>query len=123
MKILIALVTPSRSLKVIDTSALINSGVEISCIDWAFVQKHNLPQDCLPIPIKVCNVDESTNRKGDILFSTTLFVDIGKVNQKVTFHVMDCGNENIILGLPWLRNTNPTIDWDRQTLTIPESID
>jgi hypothetical protein len=57
------------------------------------------------------------------VFSTTLFVDIGKVNQKVTFHVMDCGNENVILGFPWLRNANPTIDWDRQTLTIPESMD
>jgi hypothetical protein len=36
---------------------------------------------------------------------------------------MDCGNENVILGLPWLRNANPTINWDRQTLTIPESVD
>jgi hypothetical protein len=36
---------------------------------------------------------------------------------------MDCRNENVILGLPWLRNVNSTINWDRQTLTIPESID
>jgi hypothetical protein len=36
---------------------------------------------------------------------------------------MDCGNKNVILGLPWLRNANPTINWDRQTLTILESVD
>ena len=36
---------------------------------------------------------------------------------------MGCRRENIILGLPWLRITNPTINWARQTLTIPESCD
>ena len=36
---------------------------------------------------------------------------------------MGCGCENVILGLPWLHTTNPTIDWVRQTLTISESCD
>jgi hypothetical protein len=36
---------------------------------------------------------------------------------------MSCGRENIILGLPWLKETNPTIDWARQTLNIPETVD
>ena len=34
---------------------------------------------------------------------------------------MGCGRENVILGLSWLRTTNSTIDWVKQTLTIPES--
>ena len=36
---------------------------------------------------------------------------------------MTCRKENIILGLPWLRKANPTIDWTTQTLTLDESID
>ena len=36
---------------------------------------------------------------------------------------MGCGRENVIPRLPWLRTTNPTIDWVKQTLTIPESCD
>ena len=36
---------------------------------------------------------------------------------------MTCGKENIILGLPWLKKANPTIDWTTQTLKFDESID
>ena len=36
---------------------------------------------------------------------------------------MGCGQENVILRLPWLHVTNPTINWAKQTLTIPESCD
>ena len=32
---------------------------------------------------------------------------------------MGCGNENIILGLPWLKKINPRIDWATETVTIP----
>jgi len=31
--------------------------------------------------------------------------------------------DNVILGLPWLRTTNPTINWSTQTLSLDESVD
>ena len=36
---------------------------------------------------------------------------------------MNLGNENVILGLPWLKELNPTIDWAEKTLSIKESLD
>ena len=36
---------------------------------------------------------------------------------------MTCGKENIILGLPWLKKANPTINRTTQTLILNESID
>ena len=36
---------------------------------------------------------------------------------------MGCGNENIILGLPWLKKINPRIDWVTETVTIPRKTD
>ena len=36
---------------------------------------------------------------------------------------MNLGNENVILGLPWLRELNHMIDWIRKTLSIKESLD
>ena len=36
---------------------------------------------------------------------------------------MNLGNENMILGLPWLKELNPTIDWVKKTLSIKESLD
>ena len=35
---------------------------------------------------------------------------------------MNLGNENVILGLPWLKELNPTIDWVMKTLSIKESL-
>ena len=29
----------------------------------------------------------------------------------------------MILGLPWLKDVNPTIDWNQRTLSIDESLD
>ena len=36
---------------------------------------------------------------------------------------MNLGNENVILGLPWLKELNPTINWVERTLFIKESLD
>ena len=36
---------------------------------------------------------------------------------------MRCGNENIILGLPWLKKANPNIDWVTETVTISKCTD
>ena len=71
--------------------------------------------------IAVQNVDQTTNKTGAIHYTCTLYMNIEEITQKHLFYVMGCGQENIILGLPWLRATNPTINWVRQTLTIPES--
>ena len=39
------------------------------------------------------------------------------------FLVTDLGPEDIILGLPWLRNVNPNIDWQAGTMDIGEETD
>ena len=36
---------------------------------------------------------------------------------------MNLGNENVILGLPWLKDVNPSIDWTKKTIALKESID
>jgi hypothetical protein len=42
-------------------------------------------------------------------------------NKPTNFLVTDLGSEDIILGLPWLRKVNPTIDWDFGEIEIPNS--
>ena len=36
---------------------------------------------------------------------------------------MGCGNENIILGLPWLKQANPNINWVTETIVISKRMD
>ena len=123
MQIPIQLIVPLHSMKVINTWALVDSGTDISCIDQHFVQKNNLPTMKLSIPIWARNANHSNNKSGDIRYTCDLFVNIQGLAQKVTLYVMTCGKENIILGLPWLKKANPTVDWTMQTLTFDESID
>ena len=110
MRIPLQLIIPSHMLKVVDTYALIDSGVDILCINWQFIRKHSLPITKLDIPIKVQNVNQTLNKNGEICFTCTLFTNIEGVVQKHLFHIMSCGRENVILGLPWLQTTNPIIN-------------
>ena len=115
MQIPVQLIEPSHTLKAINTHALIDSGASTSCLDWGFVRKHSLPTAWLWKPIYTRNADNSINSKGVIRFTSILFLNIEGIARKVTFHVISLGNENVILGLPWLKDVNPTIDWNRRT--------
>ena len=110
MRIPVQLITSSHTLKVVDSSALVDSGANISCIDWQFVRKHWLPTEKLASPITTRNIDQTTNKSGVICYTCTLYTNIKGITQKHLFYIMDCRHENIILGLSWLCATNPTID-------------
>ena len=123
MQIPVQLIVPSHMMKAVDTRALIDSGASISCIDWGSVRKHKLPTQCLKTLIQARNADNSINSKGVIRFSTTQFLDVGGIACQITFYVLSLGNENVILGLPWLKEVNPLINWVEKTLSIKESLD
>ncbi|KIN94959.1 hypothetical protein M404DRAFT_53469, partial [Pisolithus tinctorius Marx 270] len=36
---------------------------------------------------------------------------------------INCGMENVILGLPWLQENNPVVDWRMGTLSIDKKTD
>ena len=123
MQIPVQLVVPSHMMKAVETRALINSGASISCIDWGFVRKQRIPTQRLKTPIQARNADNSVNSKGVIRFTTTLFLDIGGITRHAILYVMNLGNENVILGLPWLKDVNPSIDWANKTISVKESLD
>ena len=114
MQIPVQLIVSSHSMKVIDTHTLVDSGADISCIDQHFVRKYNLPTMKLPVPIQARNTDLSHNKNRDIKYTCDLFIDIQGLAQKITLHVMTCGKENVILGLPWLKKANPKVDWSHK---------
>ncbi len=36
------------------------------------------------------------------------------------FYITKLGNQKVILGLPWLKQVNPDIDWSTGTVSFPE---
>ena len=123
MKIPVQLISPSHTLKTVDSVAPVDSDADISCINWQFVRKHHLPTEKLASSITIWNVDQTVNKTSAICYTCTLYTNIKGIAQKHLFYVMGCGWENVILGLPWLCVINLTINWARKTLTIPKSCD
>ena len=64
------------------------------------------------------NVDGSPNKAGSLTEWCQLEIWAGDYCEKVNFLVTNLGSEDIILGLPWLRKINPTIDWEHGTVEI-----
>ena len=123
MRIPTQVLIPRQSLKAIDTQALVDSGADFSCIDWDFVKKYKIPRTKLANPIPVNNVYESANKTRVIQYTCTIFLHIEGVTMEETLHILHCGNENVILGRPWLKKTNPKIDWAANMMEIEESLD
>ena len=105
------------------TKALIDSGASINCLNWGFVKRNKIPYSHLPQPIHAKNIDGSDNESGVIKFITTTFIYIKGIIHQVLFHIINCGNENIILGTPWLEKVNPKINLTEQTVNIPDHTD
>jgi gag-polyprotein putative aspartyl protease len=101
--------------KVIETEALLDSGAGGTFMNQDFAERNKL--ELLPIeqPILVKNVDGMPNNKGMISQFARTRLQINGEEFQEEFLITGLGKESIILGLPWLRRTNPDINWEDGT--------
>ena len=104
--------------QIIDTFALVDSGATGDFIDQDLAKKRGYQLQRLSQLLKAQNVDGSANQGGIIHHKVTLHLQITKTEEKREFLVVNCGQENLILGLSWLREINPLIDWTTGEVTI-----
>ena len=105
--------------KIAETTALVDSGATICCIDLYFVRRMKWPLLKLGRPIEARNADGTSNKGGMIQYQVDLNLRIEDKNSLQHFFVMDLGNKNtVILGHPWLTKTNPLIDWTAGTVRM-----
>jgi hypothetical protein len=109
-----------RGKKKVGTKALIDCGAEGDFIDKTFAEEHGIPLAPLPVPILAKNVDGTLNKKGTITHYTWVEVKLKEHKFRVRLLATGLGKDHIILGLPWLKKTNPKIDWARGTIRINE---
>ena len=102
---------PKKDRKIIDEHALIDCGAGGRFIDQNYARKLNLPLIPLSKPLPVKNVDGTPNKKGSIRHKVRLRLKIGNRYFKETLLVSGLGRQKIILGLPWLTEHNPDINW------------
>ncbi|ESK81928.1 hypothetical protein Moror_667 [Moniliophthora roreri MCA 2997] len=97
--------------EIVETKALIDSGAGGCFISEEEARHLKKPWTKLDKPIKVYNVDGTRNKTGWITHSITIDLSIGDKSMMETMLISGLGPEHMILGLPWLQDHNPSIDW------------
>jgi len=91
--------------------ALVDCGATGLFIDREYVKSNRLPTKKLSRPIPVFNVDGTANEAGSISEVVELIICYEKHSERALFSVTSLGRQNMILGITWLREHNPEIDW------------
>lgn len=100
----------------LETAAMIDSGATAAFLDINFVRQNRIPTYPLRHHIRIHNIDGTNNKAGHITRFTRLYLTVDGHEEFTDFLITDLGGEGIILGLPWLRKTNPEIDWEKGCL-------
>lgn len=89
-------------------------------VNKKYAQLHKLPLWPLPRP---CRLEFANGGEGEpVRFMTLLHVKQKNHYSQVAAYVTDLGGStDFILGMPWLREHNPDIDWTENTLTFPHT--
>ena len=90
---------------------LVDCGATGLFIDCEYVKSNRLPAKKLSCPIAVFNVDGTPNEAGCISEVVELIIRYEKHSERALFAVTSLGRQNLILGITWLREHNPEIDW------------
>ena len=111
-------------LRTMDTSenfalkALLDCGATGLFIDQAYVQRNHLRTRELRCSIPVYNVDGTLNEAGSIRHIVELVLSYKDHTERAQFAVTNLGNQDLILGLSWLREHNPEVDWQTEEVKM-----
>src|SRR6266446_8014932 len=111
------------SKKIIETNVLIDCGAGGKFIDQNYARNNKITRTPLEKPLPVFNIDGTPNKKGTIMHQVELDLKIRDKVQHETLIVSGLGKQKVILGLLWLQENNPDIDWKKGHLQIPGTTD
>ena len=97
---------------------MVDSGATEDFIDRQFCIQHQIPVRKLEQPREVFVIDGKSSSVGPITHEAIIAMDIGNHREKIQFQLANLKKHEAILGMPWLKPHNPTINWDKEQLTF-----
>jgi hypothetical protein len=94
-----------------DKRALVDSGATDNFMNATFAAKMGLGLRELPTPKKIYNIDNTTNKSGEITHYLDLDVFTKGIHREMRFLITDIGSEDVLLGYPWLASFEPRFNW------------
>ena len=67
-------------------------------------------------PKKIWNIDDTTNKSGEITHYVDLDVQTKGIHKEMWFLITDIGREDVLLGYPWLATYEPGFSWRHATI-------
>jgi hypothetical protein len=105
-------------------NALIDSGAQESYISPKAAERFQIPWKYKLKSYKLRTVDgsHSTYDGGRVLRETSkLSLQVNNHTEEISLDISDIAHHDMILGMSWLQNSNPTINWKTQEITWPET--
>ena len=99
-----------------DIKVLVDSGATNNFIHPNFVKRMGLGQRELDKPKNIYNIDNTTNKAGQIMHYLNLAVTMGGTTKEMRFLITDIGREDVLLGYPWLATYEPRFSWRHGTI-------
>jgi hypothetical protein len=93
------------------TNALLDCGATRLFMGKDFTQRENINTKKLSMPILVHNVEGTLNEAGPITEVVDIILNYKGYSKRAIFAVTAIRQEDVILGLLWLREHNLEIDW------------
>ena len=93
--------------------ALVDLGATTLFINNLVVKNNHLVWNKLASLYKVYNADGTLNKSGKIDKSVRTYVEAGSHRSTQQLLVADLGDKDMIIGMTYLRQHNPEIDWEK----------
>jgi len=94
-----------------DIKALVDSGATDCFMSEGIIRQMKLGKRPLQRPRKIWNIDNTVNQAGEITHYITLNIQTRGIQKTIQFLVTNIGNEDIILGYPWMAAYEPQFTW------------
>lgn len=108
--------------KTVETPALIDCGATgFAFIDEEFVRQHNLPTYQLRTPRALEVIDGRPIASGDITHMVKIPIAIGGHYETLPAFVTKLGHYRLVLGIPWMKRHDITINFATSTLSFASS--
>jgi len=99
-------------------NAMIDSGPTEDFIDKGFCSKYNIRTTQAKTRREVYLTDGQPSAMGPIIHTAKVPMDIGSHRELATFKVAKLPHHVVILGMPWLKQHSPRIDWGQGKITF-----
>ena len=102
----------------VSINAMIDSGATEDFIDKRICDKHQITTRLAEKPREIYLTDGNLSEMGPITHIAEVPMEIGGHRELATLQMANLQNHEIILGILWLIEHNPKIDWKEQKITF-----